>query len=121
MQRDYAVVGLLHKTRLTRKLANACNSLAEAGKLYFKDLLPIKIEIHNREMYPSTKEPSIDALKEEEQRALESLRDRIKGVCNNSKAVLQELKRISEKMTEAERKEMAKEIQEIPKQVKPLR
>ncbi len=119
-------IGLLQQFQIRRKLRRAYNFTIDIGTQYRDDFGVIKNQIKYRELYPlvqlspSTETPSMNQLKEEEQRALKNLLDNISELCNGNKLLLNEAKDISKRTIEAERKELREQIKRIDKDTRRL-
>jgi len=73
-----------------------------------------------KELYPSSGEPTIEQLKDEESKALEMLKNQIFEVCSNLENLSEDAKKVSRKTALEIRKEMRRQIQEIPKHIETL-
>lgn len=112
----FGLIGFLHKNGLRRKLSLSRDVIIGIGKSYLEDYGEIKVERTMKELYPSSNEPSLQDLREEESNALSRLKQQIEELNNSLEKMYAELKTLSYKIAQKEREEIEKQIRNIPSQ-----
>ena len=116
----FGSMGFIEKIRLKRRLNQQRNTLTEIGNFYREVYGALQIERHMKELYPSSGEPTLEKLKNEEMEALEMLRKQIFDVCNDLETLSRDVKKVSRKTALKIRERMKRQIQEIPKLIEIL-
>lgn len=116
----FGSLGFLEKIRLNRQLNQYRNTLFQIAEFYREVCGALKIKRRMKELYPSTGEPTLEQLKEEERKSLETLKGQIIELCDNLEKLYNDLKGISRKTAQKVWKEVRYQIQEIPKKIETL-
>ena len=116
----FGSLGFLKKIQLKRQLSKQRNTLIEIGTLYREDYGAIQIERHMKELFPSTGEPTLEQLKDEEKKALAILKEQNVELCNALETLYSDIKEVSKETAYKTREEMKRQIQQIPKRVESL-
>lgn len=110
-------IGFLQKFRLKKHLSECRNEIIQIGTSYREDYGTIRIALDMKKRFPSSGEPTMRQLQEEENNALNTLRKEIDGICNSMEIVRKKLIPISKKTAQKERAEIEEQIRKIPKQI----
>lgn len=116
----FGSMGFLEKIRLKRRLKQYRNTLFEIAAFYREVYDAFKIKRRMKELFPSTGEPTIEQLKEEERKALKELKSQIIELLDNAETLYNDAKDVSRKTAQRIRKEFKRQIREIPKQIETL-